>query len=138
VRNRSQVGHADNAGVVVRVPTQESELRSIRAQVRAFVSTHDGSEETADDIELAVSELATNVMQHSAADAVTVAMERLDGRWLVDVYDADEIPPLDEVSAPPTDSITGRGLFIVQAVMDDVSILHVDERTIIRCIKHDA
>ncbi|WP_051071507.1 ATP-binding protein [Ilumatobacter coccineus] len=128
----------DNAGFVVRVPTQESELRSIRAQVRAFVSTHDGSDDVADDIELAVSELATNVMQHSAADAVTVAMERLDGRWLVDVYDADEIPPLDEVSAPPTDSITGRGLFIVQAVMDDVSILHVDERTIIRCIKHDA
>lgn len=123
--------------VVVRVPTQESELRAIRKATRAFVTSRGGGDDVADDVELAVSELATNVMQHSSADSVTVAMLRVGNGWQIDVHDADEVPPLDDVEPPPTESITGRGLFIVQSIMDEVLIVQTGDSTVIRCVKFD-
>lgn len=128
---------SSEVSLVVRVPTQESELRSVRNDVRSFLGDHCASEDVVTDIELAVSELATNVMQHSKADSVTVAMQRLATGWQIDVHDADGAPSFDDVEKPPSDSVTGRGMFIVQAVMDEVSVVELGNNTIIRCIKND-
>lgn len=133
----NSISGGSEVSLVVRVPTQESELRSIRNGVRSFLEDRGVSENVVSDIELAVSELATNVMQHSEADSVTVAMLRLPTGWQLDVHDAEDAPSLDDVAAPPSESITGRGLFIVQAIMDEVSIVKLGKSTIIRCIKND-
>lgn len=124
--------------VVVRVPTRESELRAIRRAVSSFVAGHGGDDEIVADFQLAASELATNVMQHSDADAVTVAMRLTDDVWQLDVHDADDVPDLAAVASPPSSSLSGRGLLVVQAVMDDVAVVDIDGHMLIRCSKRSA
>lgn len=121
--------------VVVRVRAAESELRSIRLSVREFVSSSGGSDDDVADFELVASELATNVMQHSEAENVTVSMRTTADGWELDVDDAENVPDLDGVTAPAHSSITGRGLLVVTALMDDVRIVDDGDRMLLRCTK---
>lgn len=128
---------SSEVSLVVRMPVKESELRSLRDGVRSFLQERCADDEVVDDVELAVSELATNVIQHSTADSVSVVVRRVATGWQLDVHDADEVPALDDVKKPPSDSITGRGLFTVQSVMDEMSIEKLGDNTIIRCTRYD-
>ena len=118
---------------MVRVPAREAELRRIRAEVRRFVGDAGGREELIADLELVVSELSTNVIQHSGAGEVVIAMRHDDGLWEVDVHHADGLPDLGSVVPPPNSSTSGRGIMVVRALMDDVEIVEESGETLIRC-----
>lgn len=127
---RSANGAVDR---VIEVRTQESELRAIRAAVDEFVSSNGGDADLATDFQLAACELATNVIQHSDADVVTVSMRRDGALWQLDVSDGGSVPDLDSISRPSPSSPTGRGLMIVQSLMDVVRVVDLDDATVIRC-----
>ena len=111
-------------------PADTAEVSSLRREIRAFIERH-GDNDVADEMELVVSELATNVIDHTGSDSIDILIERDERRWTVDVADADDIPPLDDIVAPALDSMSGRGLIIVQAVMDSVEVRELgDARTI--------
>lgn len=74
---------------------------------------------------LAVSEVATNVVEHAAGDAQpTVSIRlRVDDEQLVAVMSDDADPALirlDDVSMPDADAESGRGLALALAALDEL------------------
>lgn len=82
-----------------------------------------------------VSELVTNVVQHTECDRVSVSVTRTRSGVLVDVTDQDTAH-LPDLSAPATPasrlpSSSGRGLAIARAFADDLQLIHsTTEKTV--------
>ncbi|WP_395155552.1 ATP-binding protein [Ilumatobacter sp.] len=115
-----------------------SELAPLRAAFARLARQSGAPSDVAETFELVVSELATNVIQHSTSKTVTIAFERTDTNWQLLVSGADELD-LDEPRAVPDPTQpAGRGLFIVEAAMDLVELVMIDGRRHVRCIKHAA
>jgi serine/threonine-protein kinase RsbW len=94
--------------------------------LRAFVSTRATAlglpEDRAELLVLAVSELATNTLQHTGAGGeVTLRSDR--GRLVCDVVDGlhdNGSAPVLGGAMPPAEALRGRGLAIVEHICDDV------------------
>lgn len=129
-------GHDEPSGVramLIRVAARASELSGIRAEVRAFVAQTGGDDRIADDLELVVSELATNVIEHTSADTISVLVEQEGSGWVMEVADADDASMLDRVSLPPATSPTGRGLFVVRSLVDTLELIETATARAVRC-----
>lgn len=110
-------------------------LASLRSQTKAFVRQGGGGSDLAEDFGLAVSELATNVVQHSDAEYITVTLRRDEESWQLEVDAAEGVPEIDTVAAPEPSIPTGRGLVVVRAIMDDVRVVDVGGTPVLRCVK---
>lgn len=119
----------------VTVDADPAHLATLRSHVASLARASGASDDIVDDFKLVVSELATNVIQHTDASHVTVAFERLEEGWVVDVSDADGLVRLHVPTVADPTRLSGRGLFLVQAVMDVVDLVDVDGRQHIRCLK---
>ncbi|GAB7044323.1 hypothetical protein JCM9533A_81740 [Catenuloplanes niger JCM 9533] len=108
------------------------------ATVRAFVSARAAvlglSEERTELLTLAVTELATNTLQHTGSGGeVRVRADR--GRLVCDVTDnaLDGVAvPLLGRSMPPAAALRGRGLAIVESICDEVETSVIDGATRVR------
>lgn len=98
---------------VVARQTFEADAGDVRA-ARRFV-TAETPEHRRDDVGLAVSELAANAVMH-ARTPFDVVVRRTRSVVHVDVTDGS--PALPQVRRPPPGSVTGRGLSIVDMVVD--------------------
>lgn len=117
------------------VDAEPSSLHGLRRDVVEFVLGNGGDRADAETIELATSELATNVIQHTRADTIDVHVETTADQWVLVVDDADELELNGPVTAPPATSTTGRGLFVVQQLMDSLDVTTLDGRRVLRCTK---
>lgn len=100
--------------------------RFVRRSLLHLVEPH-GTDDVITDLELASSELVTNAIQHGTgqAVAVTVACDR--ERVVLQVTstgNTDQVDPSDRWQVADPASITGRGLGIVRALADRVSVHH--------------
>jgi anti-sigma regulatory factor (Ser/Thr protein kinase) len=106
------------------------------AVVRAFVRDRAGDlglpERRADLLTLAVSELATNTLQHTAGGG-RVRLRAEPGRVLCDVIDQGPMRRLGR-AMPAAQEVRGRGLAIVERVCDEVGIESENGNTRIRLI----
>lgn len=117
------------------VASSPDRLTVLRRMVRELAVGAGASPALTADLELVVSELATNVIRHTRAPSMAIAVRVDDDhgvqRWSVSVgndvqpVEADDHAALD---VPPG----GRGLRIVAAVMDDISVSEVGGRMTIR------
>ncbi len=98
------------------VDTSDSErLRALRGDVVGYLRRHAVDDVGLDDCELVVSELITNVARH-AAGPVWVAVDWPGVHPTIRV--ADVGPGFDlAVELPSTESVSGRGLFIVNSIV---------------------
>jgi len=119
----------------VTVGTDAEHLATLRRHIVNAARDFGADEDTIADFELVVSELATNVIRHTAAEDLTVAFQRSESQWVLDVSDATDLSTLDQPEPDDPTSIDGRGLFIVQAVMDDVQLIDIADQRFVRCIK---
>lgn len=95
-----------------------------------------------EDLLLAASELCTNALRHGGkgqwAAVLRASVEGAD--VLVEVDDPAgngiDLEGIDEI--PDTDALSGRGLFLVGALMDEVTVLTHAEGKTVRCRKRDA
>jgi anti-sigma regulatory factor (Ser/Thr protein kinase) len=90
----------------------------------------------AGDLELAVSELVTNAVQYGLAGPVTVRVNVTDAAIEVSVRSARTSSRITDPStwAGPLPAMrTGRGLAIVRAISDDVSVDADDDNVTVRC-----
>jgi anti-sigma regulatory factor (Ser/Thr protein kinase) len=110
-----------------------AELSSVRHQVRGFVERAGGSGNLAADLELVVSELATNVIEHTRSPTLTVIVARTSDEWLIEVCDVADLGILDHVALPDTSQPSGRGLFVVGSIVDHMTIVEVGDSYAIRC-----
>jgi serine/threonine-protein kinase RsbW len=117
------------------LPASPDELGPIRAKVREFMRGHDAEPELVDDFELAVSELATNVIRHTDSETISLVLTRGTNRWVLDVADAERVPPLDSIELPEPTQTTGRGLFVVMSLMDHVGVTTVGDAQVVRCVR---
>ena len=120
-------------GLEIRAKADALELSSVRHQVREFVEQAGGGSGLAADLELVVSELATNVIEHTRSPTLTVSVSRSDGDWVVDVADVGDLSILDRVELPDLDEPAGRGLFVVSSIVDDIAIVEAGDAYAIRC-----
>lgn len=104
------------------------------AKVREFVRTHAVAlglaEQRAELLILAVSELATNTLQHTSGGGV-VRLWASDGRIFCDVVDGGPTRTLGR-RMPAADAPRGRGLAIVERICDDVDVDTADGATRVR------
>ncbi|WP_127506912.1 ATP-binding protein [Actinoplanes solisilvae] len=104
------------------------------AKVREFVRTraaHLGLPETRTELlTLAVSELATNTLQHTTGGGV-VRLWADDGRVVCDVIDGGPVRTLGR-GMPAADALRGRGLAIVERVCDEVGVDASEDGTRVR------
>jgi serine/threonine-protein kinase RsbW len=104
--------------------------------VRTYVTDAGGGDDVADDLELVVSELATNVIEHTTSPTLTIRVEKTPDAWVLDVADVDDLSILDHVELPDRSEVTGRGLFVVASLVDDVRIVDDGGRHAVRCTRH--
>jgi len=70
----------------------------------------------ADDVELIVSELVTNAIEHSHGTAIAMTLALNDGLLHLEVKDETARPP--EIQQPADDAENGRGLIIVRSITE--------------------
>lgn len=114
-----------------------TQLAQIRRFVRTWFEQREVSRDAIDDFELAVSELATNAIQHGAGDSIDIHLTvDHDGMSAVVAADSDNAGRIGQVEtwqiAPP-EAVNGRGLGIVAAVMDVVEFSGDAGRAVFRC-----
>lgn len=129
---------ADPSGALapthVQIPALTEELRTLRRAVRGYVESAGGDAATADDLELVVSELATNVIEHTTSPTISITIERTPDEWLIDVGDAGDQLVLSAVPELPAPSEqAGRGLFVARSLVDDLEIIESATSRTIRC-----
>ncbi len=109
----------------VAVPTENGNADPDLAQVSA-------------DLELVVSELATNVILHTNQSCIEVGIERTDDSWVIEVDGAEGlVGPIVDQSHPDAELVPGgRGLLIVGALTDSIDVVERDGIHLIRCVKH--
>ena len=105
----------------------------LRQHVRSFLDAYGASPDLVDDLELVVSELATNAIRHTDTDDLSVRVTGTDGHWTLDVADAEDLTALDDLTLPPPHVPDGRGLYIVAALVDEITTVETDGRWFIRC-----
>jgi len=123
-------------GVDLRAPADTAQLSEIRRRVRAYVTDAGGGDDVADDLELVVSELATNVIEHTSSPTLTIRVEKTLDEWILDVADVDDLSILEHVALPDRSEVTGRGLFVVASLVDDVRIIDDGASHAVRCSRH--
>jgi len=110
-------------------------IATLRHRVADIARESGATDCIVDDLELAASELATNVVQHTDAATIRMVLRRDPSEWVLVVDDAEGLSELDPTTVPDPTSLTGRGLFIVQAIMDDVRIVGDGHRRRVRCAR---
>jgi anti-sigma regulatory factor (Ser/Thr protein kinase) len=117
-------------------PADAAALRDIRSFIREAAAKDDVPNPLADDIVLAVSEASTNAIVHTVTGEVKI-------RWhkrgdVVQVWVCDQGVFLEPLGAPELDGLGGRGIPLMQALMDEVSLSRGTERrpgTVVRMAK---
>ncbi|GID29591.1 ATP-binding protein [Paractinoplanes brasiliensis] len=109
---------------------QPGDLAKVREFVRSNATGLGLTEERAELLTLAVSELATNTLQHTAGGG-SVRLWSVNGRVFCDVVDGGPIRRLGR-AMPAANATRGRGLAIVERVCDEVGVETAGDSTRVR------
>lgn len=139
MRRREDDRPARRVGALVRsfraTPTSG---RAIRSFVRDALGEAHVPDHVVADVELVVSELAGNAIEHGAGDELTVEVDATRRPWLtISVTCVGEAAPALRAwrtwAIAPPDARSGRGLGIVRRLMDDVDVEARGGRVTVRC-----
>lgn len=124
--SRSQT-HRSPGQLLIELELSAKSIHHAKTMVKESVCLW-GLDESAQDVELVVAELLTNVMRHTAP--ATAGEHRTIGRCLVQraqggvvVVVHDDDPALPQERAANPDSVDGRGLMIVRALAADMTVV---------------
>ncbi len=131
----ADISLTDDPGLRVTVTADPAELSGLRRQVAQVARATGATEEISDDCQLAVSELATNVINHTDTTHLTVVFRRVVAGWMLDVSNAEALNDVTGRSLPSADMLGGRGLAIASSLMDSVELVDVDGEQHIRCFR---
>ena len=111
-------------------PASPAELAGLRDQLRGWLEDNGVPEDVERGVVLAVSEAAANAVEHGydcdGAGLVTVLAQRMDGRLEISVRDE------GAWQEPSSNTDRGRGLDIIRAIVEELSIGHEDGATVLR------
>jgi anti-sigma regulatory factor (Ser/Thr protein kinase) len=101
-------------------PARAEALKDIRTFIRERAAQDDVPVALADDIVLAVSEASANAVVHVSAGTITIRWRKEGSTVLVWVCDEGVFRENDRI--PELDGIGGRGIPLMQALMDDMTL----------------
>ncbi|MCO1594734.1 ATP-binding protein [Micromonospora sp. RHAY321] len=107
-----------------------ADLRALRAFVCAGAVARGLSPQRVELLALAVSELATNTLQHTTGGGRVRLWAEAD-HLICDVIDQGPMRAFGR-DMPPAEAVRGRGLAIVEQVCDEVGVLAMPEGTVVR------
>jgi PAS domain S-box-containing protein len=114
-----------------------SQVGEIRRALAGWLLEHDVAGEDVEDVLVAASELLANAVA-AARTNIGLRAAVAAGRVAVEVEDdgpGHEDPDELGTAAPAPGAEAGRGLFLVRALMDEISFLSTSEGTVVRCEK---
>lgn len=114
------------AAVVKRLEVQPSfeEVGTARRFVRRELAS--ASSDLSGDMQLIVSELVSNAIEHGASEQVAVELSVSKTKVLLSVEShgfVDQLPPLEQWALARADEVSGRGLGIVRDLADSVQVV---------------
>lgn len=109
-------------------PVALGSIRAARVAVSTAAVPLFGRGSRLTDIELAVSELATNAVEHGTGSMFAVSTFTTPEQFIVEVVSDGAREP-SAISSPTPDQPTGRGLHIASSVADSLRIVS-DDRTV--------
>ncbi|MEU5909570.1 ATP-binding protein [Micromonospora sp. NPDC047527] len=107
-----------------------TDLRALRTFVGAEALARGLSPQRVELLTLAVSELATNTLQHTTGGG-QVRLWAEGGQLFCDVVDQGPVRAFGR-GMPTADAVRGRGLAIVEQVCDEVAVLSDPDGTVVR------
>jgi anti-sigma regulatory factor (Ser/Thr protein kinase) len=100
-----------------------ADLESVRREVRQISRRYGLDVERADQLALAVSEVATNAIKHAAGcTEIVMTYDAVASRLVVTVHDRGPGLPLWVAAHPDAEAIHGRGLYLVHVICDEVMV----------------
>lgn len=117
------------------LPSSLDSIRKARAFVRSFAAAASPAESWAklvDDLQLAVSELVTNGVEHGNGSDITVSLASTPGRVLLEVTSGSG-GPSPRYGEYSNESRTGRGLLIVRSLSTTTELSTRDGVVTISC-----
>jgi anti-sigma regulatory factor (Ser/Thr protein kinase) len=112
--------------------TYTTDLSEVRARVRSHARQAGLPEARANDLVLAVSEVAANTLRH-ARSAGTLTIWHDNSEIVCEIRDSGVITdPLVGHRRPPADALAGHGLWLVHQLCDQVDLTSGDAGTTIR------
>jgi anti-sigma regulatory factor (Ser/Thr protein kinase) len=125
------------SGIGRRFSRETQQLTRIRRFVRSWLGEQGVDDDVVDAFELAVSELATNAIQHGSGDEIDIQLSAArDGLVAIVAADSERVGDIGAVDSwriAPPEAISGRGLGIVAAVMDSIEFSGDGGRAVFRC-----
>lgn len=127
----------------VKLPSSTRSASIARSLVSTLLDARDVDEESRDDLVLAVSEASSNAIEYGTGDHVDLCVEVDGAGCLVSVSNAvDEAPTVGtgpmllggsgfEAAMPAAFAMRGRGVAIIDSVMDSMAIEIVDRRCVV-------
>jgi anti-sigma regulatory factor (Ser/Thr protein kinase) len=114
------------AAIVKRLEVQPKfeQVGTARRFVRRELSA--ASPDLAGDMQLIVSELVSNAIEHGASEQVTVEISVSNAKVVLSVEShgfVDQLPRLEQWALAPSDEVSGRGLGIVRDLADAVQVV---------------
>lgn len=125
-----------SAQLELTMPADTSTLGSLRLQLAMDAADSGADLDVVEDLVLAVSELASNVIRHTDNADMTIRLHKVRSGWILDVSGADsmnDLPGADGMPDPMQEG--GRGLVIVRAMMDEIELIDDGGRRWVRCHK---
>lgn len=113
------------------------EVGELRRALAGWLAEREVAGEDVDDVLVAASELLSNAVT-AARSTIGLRASVVAGRVAVEVEDdgpGHEDPDRLGTGAPEPGAEAGRGLFLVRALMDEISFLSTSEGTVVRCEK---
>ena len=91
-----------------------------------------------DDLLLVASELCSNAVRHASGKPGALAMRAWADRDALIVEVEDDGPGMElshRMEDPDLEAETGRGIYVVRALTDDLTVRRVEERTVVRAVR---
>jgi len=124
--------------VVCTFPSVSFSARQARRFVRAELSQLAGAEAVVDDLDLVVSELVANAIQHGDGSNIVVSVDGRSAIWFAVAVSngvATSRPPMDPTTwaVAATDQPSGRGLGIVRRLAEEIDVAESDGNLHVTC-----
>jgi serine/threonine-protein kinase RsbW len=110
------------------LPREVGSIPAVRRLLRCALAVQQVDRRSSDDLEIAITEACTNVVRHaSGAESFEVRLDVAGDRCAIDVFD--DGPGFDPTTegggTPGTTSERGRGLFLINALGENVRMQSV-------------
>jgi serine/threonine-protein kinase RsbW len=141
-RFRANDGDTQDETIQVRIPGSTAYIRLVRDAVDTLADRVSLSPEDRAAVKLAVGEACNNAVQHAASGengrSGTVAVALRIGPEALEIEVANEGKGFEPAAAMPTAELlteSGRGLALIEMMMDSVEYLHHEGNTVVRMRK---